>query len=210
MIDQSSIPSPDTHEFRWGMIAPGGIDVNDAARELYKIWQRDQKVTPASVVLAATPKRSPLHPAFEWDDMRAAELGREFQAANLIRSVRVVHRVDVDGAIEERLERYLVRVTPSENIERALTGQSFDSGRTSMAFDESDRDLVTTATSRGAYIPAAVALQSPVLSQRLIEQALREMEAFKRKYESLHELAEVMRAMDDTMRAVKAKPAKKV
>jgi hypothetical protein len=53
-----------------------------------------QRLTPRVVVDAARPIESPLHPCFEWDDLRAAELFREEQARTVVRSIRVVQTVD--------------------------------------------------------------------------------------------------------------------
>ena len=50
----------------------------------------DDRLTPRVVVDAARPETSPLHPCFEWDDVRAAELFREGQARLVLRSIRVV------------------------------------------------------------------------------------------------------------------------
>lgn len=46
-------------------------------------------LTPAAVVDAARPKGHPLHDRFEWDNKVAGEAYRRYQAADLIRSVRV-------------------------------------------------------------------------------------------------------------------------
>lgn len=54
-------------------------------------------IKPAAVVDASRPLETPLHPCFEWDDYRAAELHREDTARSLIRSVRVVFEGDEDG-----------------------------------------------------------------------------------------------------------------
>jgi len=58
--------------------------------ELSRIQQEDRAVTPTAVVNAARPDDAPLHPAFEWDDVIAAEAHREHQARTLIRSVTVI------------------------------------------------------------------------------------------------------------------------
>lgn len=47
-------------------------------------------LTPSNVVDAARPDDHPLHSRFEWDDSIAGEQWRAAQAAELIRSVRVV------------------------------------------------------------------------------------------------------------------------
>jgi len=46
-------------------------------------------LTPGSVVDAARDPKSPLHSYFEWDDTAAAELFRDRQARDLIRSVSI-------------------------------------------------------------------------------------------------------------------------
>lgn len=51
--------------------------------------QNGHRLTPRIVLDDARPEESPLHPCFEWDDTRAAELHREDQARNIIRSIRV-------------------------------------------------------------------------------------------------------------------------
>jgi hypothetical protein len=58
--------------------------------ELSRIQREDHAVTPTAVVNAARPDDAPLHPAFEWDDVIAAEAHREHQARTLIRSVTVI------------------------------------------------------------------------------------------------------------------------
>jgi hypothetical protein len=55
------------------------------------------ELTPSAVVADARPARSPLHPAFEWDDRRAGPLYREDQARRLIRSVAVLVPVAGQG-----------------------------------------------------------------------------------------------------------------
>lgn len=47
-------------------------------------------LTPRAVVDAARPEDSPLHPAFEWSDKKAAEAFREDQARYVLRQITVV------------------------------------------------------------------------------------------------------------------------
>lgn len=60
------------------------------ADELTRIYERDQKLTASAVVKEATPTTAPLHPAFLWDDKKAGEEYRLYQARTLIRRVSVI------------------------------------------------------------------------------------------------------------------------
>lgn len=51
--------------------------------------ERDGRITPESVIVAAQNPKSPLHDRFEWDDSVAAHEHRLQQARGLIRSVMV-------------------------------------------------------------------------------------------------------------------------
>lgn len=65
------------------------IDKTIVQAELGRIYSRDGVLTPAAVIDEARPKDAPLHPAFEWDNKRAAEGFREWQARQLIRTVTI-------------------------------------------------------------------------------------------------------------------------
>jgi hypothetical protein len=59
--------------------------------ELHRVADENEGILrPRDVVDEATPEESPLHPHFEWEDEIAADKFRLFQAAHLIRRVRVV------------------------------------------------------------------------------------------------------------------------
>jgi hypothetical protein len=73
------------YAFRAGMKFP--IDPNVAGKELERINHANNGVTPQAVVDEARPEEAPLHPVFEWDDERAGENWRRYQARNLIRAV---------------------------------------------------------------------------------------------------------------------------
>lgn len=60
-------------------------------------------LTPQAVVDEARPESHPLHNRFEWDDTLAGEAYRRVQAAQLIRSVKVVYAETPEG--EERKVR---------------------------------------------------------------------------------------------------------
>lgn len=65
------------------------MTVSIVATELRSLYDSHGHLSPALVVDAARDPDSPLHPRFEWDDSTAAERYRVFQAAHLIRSVKV-------------------------------------------------------------------------------------------------------------------------
>lgn len=70
-------------------INTAGLDPDEVRDELSEIRQT-VGLTARNVVNAARPEESLLHPVFEWNDKKAAELHREMQARCLIKSVRVV------------------------------------------------------------------------------------------------------------------------
>lgn len=74
--------------------------------QLQSIYRQRGELTPAIVVDEARPADAPLHDRFEWDDSIAGEKYREVQAAELIRSVKVVYT----DQPEERSVRAFVSV----------------------------------------------------------------------------------------------------
>lgn len=76
-----------TYVYRESGSAP--VPAQIVGEELERIrLASDGKLTPPAIVEAAEPKRSPLHPCFEWENTKAGKLWREHQARNL---VRIVH-----------------------------------------------------------------------------------------------------------------------
>ena len=146
--------------------------------EIYEALEEIRKahggiLRPKDVVKAARDPDHILHPYFEWDDSKAAEMWRLEQARKLIQ------RVEVEIKLEKR-EPIRVRAYVSLREDRTQ-GDSYRSTIEVM----SDADL----------------------RERLLEEALKEMEAFIRKYHVLDELAGVMSAMRealDSLRAVRA------
>jgi len=78
-----------TYSFRTGTRV-SGVDAQVAGQELARISRENGELTAPLVVQDARPDDAPLHPVFEWNDEVAAELHREHQARNLIRSVQIV------------------------------------------------------------------------------------------------------------------------
>lgn len=67
------------------------IDAQVAGDELERIRTfNNGRLEGRAVVEAARPKTSPLHPAFEWSDKKAADAWRLEQAGHLIRVIEVI------------------------------------------------------------------------------------------------------------------------
>lgn len=77
-------------DYEYTVGARYGIDPQTAGEALAAIAsQRGGHLDPAEVVQAARTPRHALHPVFEWDDARAAELHRVEQARHLIQRIAV-------------------------------------------------------------------------------------------------------------------------
>ena len=75
------------YQWREGSRIKGDPQV--VGESLEKIRNTTSGLTAHNVVVAAKPKSHPLHKFFTWDDQAAAQLHREEEARNLIRSVTV-------------------------------------------------------------------------------------------------------------------------
>lgn len=78
-------------ELRRG-VSVRGVRADTIVAELERIaGQDDGSLTASSVLDASRPKDAPLHPAFEWDNKKAAEKYRLQQANTVIRCVTIKH-----------------------------------------------------------------------------------------------------------------------
>lgn len=68
----------------------------DLREVLLAIREEHGRLTPKIVVEAARDPGSPIHSKFVWDDTKAAELFRESQAAELLRSVKISYSTGED------------------------------------------------------------------------------------------------------------------
>ena len=64
------------------------VEAEVVAEELERIYAAHGKITPRILVDEA--RSGPLHPAFTWDQARAADLRRLDEARSLIKSVHIV------------------------------------------------------------------------------------------------------------------------
>ena len=80
------------YEFTAGARYSVAADV--AGAELERIQNQRGVIEPRVVVEESRPEAAPLHPVFEWNDDKAAENYRTWQARILIKSVRVIELRD--------------------------------------------------------------------------------------------------------------------
>lgn len=129
-------------------------------------------LTPRAVVTAAADAGSPLHPAFEWDDGRAATAWREEQAGHILRSLVVEYRVE-RAAAPAVTRAYEVVTLPARPL--AEPGLP-EPGR--------------------AYVPVQAALAEPAWRDEVLAQATRELRAWQARYRSLRGLVDVIASID--------------
>lgn len=77
-------------QYEWKLPGLFSVEAQDAGEELERICDKHGALVPHDVVDESRPKTAVLHPCFEWDDPKAAELYREQQARQIIRCVVVV------------------------------------------------------------------------------------------------------------------------
>jgi hypothetical protein len=155
------------------------VSVREALIELHK---KHGSLTPEIVVEAARPKTSPLHSSFEWNDKVAGEQYRLVQAAFLIRTVKVRREV---RAGTESVVRAFVNVRPVVQ----------------QAADEDEED----ASKKGVYVSIDQVLESEQWTRQMLDSAMRDLRAFRRKYETLSALAPIFRAIEQLELSAAAK-----
>ena len=139
--------------------------------ELERIARANRgNLTPEAVLKNAKSASSPIHDYFTWDDTEAAHKMRLLEAATLIRSVKV--RVEMHDQDEPIVTRAFVNVRSTE------------------------ADEATGMAAPGVYVPVSVALKVGDYRQQMLENAARELAAFKNKYAILKELSEVFEAVE--------------
>lgn len=133
--------------------------------ELETLQQENQgRLTARVVVESARDATSPLHPVFEWDNVRAAELYREEQARYVLRCIRVVNARDEHG-------------TPTQTMHAFVN-------LTETVGDDEQR----------SYIPIAHVLSDHDLMRKALAQAAGELRSFEDRYSSFKVIAEAGRA----------------
>ena len=179
--------------YRWKSGSVHGIDAEVAGKALEEIVSRHGVLTPRLVVEESRPPSAPLHDEFEWDDSVAAELYREHQARYIIRSVVV--------AVPEREETYVrafVSVVPNPPEPQAAAADA--SGQSESLPCEQTVPVLASEEVSGerpapVYVRTMDALADPLLRRQVLERALKELEAWQRRYSELEELAQLFQAV---------------
>lgn len=78
------------YTYKPGAVVSGKVSAQVAGERLAYVRQQTGVLTARVIVDDATDEASPIHPAFEWNDSRAADHYRLDQAQNLLRAI-VVH-----------------------------------------------------------------------------------------------------------------------
>jgi hypothetical protein len=131
------------NEYIWAAgcrISKKTADANVIGEKLHVLQaQNSGRLTARIVVDAARPEASPLHPCFEWDDLRAAELWREEQARHVISSIRILQRDD-ESETPRVMHAYV-------NLEETIDDE-LQRGYVPMARVLGDRDLLAQAVAK--------------------------------------------------------------
>lgn len=135
--------------------------------------QNDGVIAARDVVAEARADASPLHEFFTWDDTAAAREHRLTQAKKLVKAV-VVQVPDSDMELPA-----FSAVAADEKVKRGLK--------------QNEPAFAPTGTPKTFTMPAKTRRES-------LEEALREMEKFRRRFAALDELGDVMRAIDEKSR----------
>jgi hypothetical protein len=151
--------------YQWKPGASIKVDPEVAGAVLERVRTTNNgRLTPELVVAEASPRNSPLHEAFEWNDAKAGKKWRLEQASHMIRSIEVV------------------RVTPEQNKPiRAFVSVLRDEDR--------------------SYTSTAHALSDPELRSQVVQQAWRDLEAWRQRHAELIEFAAIFTAMDQARTA---------
>lgn len=139
-------------------------------KELTKIEKLKGCIAPPVVVEAAKPQSSRLHKYFTWEDNKAAEAHRLWEARMLIRSVVIIQVVKPHE--EPRTVRAFVSVH-SNAKEKGFEGR--------------------------AYISTVKAFADTDYKSQVLQEALNEFTSLKKKYETLKEFSDVFDAIDEVV-----------
>jgi len=150
-------------EYVWREGTRYSVEAQVAGEHLESLEYKHGALTPDLVVREARKKSSPLHPCFTWDDTKAAESYRRFEARKLTGSVLVV----TQQTTEPVRAFHSVPITITSDDEQA----------------------------RG-YVSLDVAIADESHRNHLLQQAFRDLAAWRNKYAELKELHSIFSQAD--------------
>lgn len=154
------------------------VSADDAHKEIERINKKEGCVTAQNVLDQSRPKKAVLHDCFEWDDNIASEKWRLHQSACLIGNLVKVACKQVES--EEPKEVTVRAYVNTENNRYAK---------------------------KGSYVSINVAVEDERLYKVVLDNALKELKAFKAKYATLDDLSEVFKAIDTAVENAQRKGA---
>lgn len=161
--------------FAWRPRTNIPIEPEVAAKELDRIYRQANKLDAADVLERARDEKSPLHPAFEWEDGEAAEKFRLWQARNMLGALVVVYR-KADGEL-----------TPPTRATVRLLPRADDP-----ALDDDTKEALAPRT----YIPINHVMGNAELRERYKRQAFLELVSWRQKYRDVTEFARLFEEID--------------
>ena len=115
------------------------VSADIVGAEMEKIEKKEGAITSRNLLDAGRSKDSPLHPLFEWDDGKAAELYRLKQASDIITHITI--KVSEN---ENTPYRGWVNIIPSDDSKTTKAGR-FINIRTAMENDEMRKIVLNNA-----------------------------------------------------------------
>lgn len=145
-----------------------GADAQKVGEEIEALYELNGGVvSPQDVVVAAKSDDSEMHPLFTWDDVEAAQKQRRGEASYVMRNLVVV--VQSSGQKGAKQDAQVIPI-------RAMINARTEQGR--------------------GYMPISVAMADSGIREQILGAALGELNAWRRKYQSLKELADIFDAID--------------
>lgn len=145
----------------------GKVPADVAGKHIEKLQKEKGEVTKETLLDSARPEDSAIHPLYEWDDSVAAEKYRLSQSGHILRNLVRVAVVDTGVEKEQKTVRAFIDVSEHDKTEK------------------------------GRYIDIYTALSNENTRAIVLRKALDELVAFKNKYETLNEFANVFDAINE-------------
>lgn len=158
-----------TSVFKWGESKRFSVSA-DVAGKVMTDLSNTIGLTAQNLVNVSRPEDAPLHKCFEWNDTKAAENYREWQARKMIAAIEIVSSESVGGGMVE--------------IEPVLPTRAFHALRT----DNSE-----------GYESIGRIMSDEEKMERLLELAKKDAQIFRAKYGHLQKLAKLIRAIDEVL-----------